>query len=54
MYTPDSFAERDVSKLHDFVMANSFATLVSASLSQPEIGGEPLASHLPLLCERDT
>jgi transcriptional regulator len=54
MYIPDSFAERDVSKLHDFVIANSFATLVSAGSSHPDIGGEPLASHLPLLCERHT
>jgi transcriptional regulator len=52
MYIPASFAERDVPKLHDFVTANSFATLVSSSSPMPDNGGEPLASHLPLLCDR--
>jgi len=52
MYIQASFAERNVNKLHDFVTANSFATLVSTSLPQSDNGGEPLASHLPLLCDR--
>ncbi len=52
MYIPASFAERNLSKLHDFVTANSFATLVSASSHQPGNFSEPLASHLPLLCDR--
>jgi len=52
MYIPDSFAERNVSKLHDFVTANSFATLVSVGSTHPANGGEPFASHLPLLCDR--
>ncbi len=52
MYIPSSFAERNVSKLHDFVTANSFATLVSANSPRSNNGGEPQASHLPLLCDR--
>jgi len=52
MYIPASLAERNVSKLHDFVTAFSFATLVSASSHQPGNSSEPLASHLPLLCDR--
>jgi len=52
MYIPASFAEDDLSKLHDFITAHSFATLVSSDprADQPDRG--PLASHLPILCDR--
>jgi transcriptional regulator len=45
MYVPAHFAEPDLSKLHEAIERYSFATLVSQS------GGEPFASHLPLLLE---
>src|SRR5262249_58448970 len=45
IYTPASFAETDVGKLHAFVRRQSFATLVSAS------SGGLVASHLPLLLD---
>ncbi|MHC4878635.1 MAG: FMN-binding negative transcriptional regulator [Planctomycetota bacterium] len=48
MYTPPAFAVSDRYTLHDFVEANSFATLVSADGSNVE------ASHLPLLLDRDS
>jgi len=51
MYIPDNFAEDDLDKLHAFISANSFATLVSAGRRTGD-AGEPLASHLPLLCDR--
>jgi transcriptional regulator len=47
MYIPPSFAEADVGRLHDFIDANSFATLVTV------IDGVPFASHLPMLLDRD-
>ena len=47
MYTPTSFVESDQSKLHRFIEQHSFATLVSLE------GQEPIASHLPLLLDRD-
>ena len=47
MYIPPSFLETDVGKLHDFMEQHSFATLIST------IDGEPFASHLPLLIDRD-
>jgi transcriptional regulator len=47
MYVPAHFAESDLTKLHDAIERYSFATLISQS------GGEPFASHLPLLLERD-
>lgn len=47
MYIPQSFAEVDRDKLHDFIEKHSFATLVSLD------GGEPFASHLPLLLNRN-
>jgi transcriptional regulator len=46
MYIPKSFAETDEHKLCEFIERHSFATVVSHD------GGEPVASHLPLLLER--
>lgn len=46
MYVPTTFAETDTGKLHDFIEAHSFGLLVSGH------GGEPFATHLPLLLER--
>ena len=48
MYVPPYFAESDLAKLHEAIECYSFATLVSQS------GGEPFASHLPLLLDRDS
>ena len=45
MYIPASFRVTDRDRLLDFMRDNSFATLVS------RVGGEPFASHLPLLLE---
>src|SRR5947209_4161347 len=47
MYIPTAFAEQDRARLHAFVEAYSFGLLVSTH------GGEPFATHLPLLLERD-
>lgn len=47
MYTPSSFEETDLNKLHDFIEQHSFATLVSGSECDIH------ASHLPLLLDRD-
>jgi transcriptional regulator len=47
MYVPPHFAETDPAVLHDFVEAHSFGLLVS------QIGGEPFATHLPFLLDRD-
>ena len=47
MYTPPSFVENDRTTLHDFMDQNSFATLISND------DQESLASHLPLLIERE-
>lgn len=47
MYIPTAFAETDQDKLHDFIEANSFGLLVSTR------DGEPFATHLPFLLERD-
>ena len=46
MYVPPSFLETDPTKLHDFMEQHSFATLISSH------DGEPVASHLPLLLDR--
>lgn len=46
MYLPAVFAERDRSKLHDFIEQNSFGLLVS------QVEGLPFASHLPFLLDR--
>jgi transcriptional regulator len=48
MYIPAAFEETDQDKLHDFIEANSFALLVSTK------EGVPVATHLPLLLERQT
>lgn len=42
MYIPSLFNETDQATLHDFMRANSFATVVTAH------EGKPFASHLPL------
>ncbi len=47
MYIPPSFLESDPTKLHDFMEQHSFATLISSR------EGEPVASHLPLLLDRE-
>ncbi len=47
MYVPPSFLESDTQKLHDFMHAHSFATLISSP------SDEPIASHLPVLLDRD-
>ena len=47
MYIPPSFVETDRSTLHDFIESHSFATLIS------QHDGEPFASHVPLLLDRD-
>jgi len=47
MYVPPSFQESDPTILHDFMERHSFATLLSSQ------NGEPTASHLPLLLDRD-
>ena len=48
MYVPPHFAETDLGKLHAAIEQYSFALLVSRQ------GGEPFASHLPLLLDRDS
>ena len=47
MYVPQSFSETDQAKLHEFIDQHSFATLISHVLD------EPVATHLPLLLNRD-
>jgi transcriptional regulator len=47
MYVPTAFQETDRSKVHDFIEASPFGMLVSIR------EGEPFASHLPFLLERD-
>jgi transcriptional regulator len=47
MYIPTAFEQADKEKLFDFMQSHSFALLVSVR------GGEPFATHLPLLPERD-
>ena len=46
MYIPPPFAERDLKRLHEFIEQYSFGLLISAD------GGEPQASHLPMLLDR--
>jgi transcriptional regulator len=46
MYLPSSFAETDLTTLHNFIEQYSFGLLVSS------VEGLPFASHLPLLLER--
>jgi transcriptional regulator len=47
MFIPTAFEQTDRHKLHDFIEANSFGLLVSTHT------GEPFATHLPFLLERD-
>lgn len=48
MYVPASFAETDLSVLHQFIEQHSFSTLVTQQ------DNEPLVSHLPLLLNRNS
>ncbi len=45
MYMPEAFTERDLARLEALVRRHSFGTLVSVH------GGQPYASHLPLLLD---
>ena len=46
MYIPSSFAETSIEKLHEFIDAQSFATLITHESTCA------IASHLPLLLDR--
>jgi transcriptional regulator len=46
MYVPAAFAERDLSRLHDFIEQHSFGLLVS------QADALPFATHLPFLLDR--
>ncbi len=48
MYIPAVFAESNLATLHDFIGRNSFGVLVS------QVDGEPFASHLPILLDRNS
>jgi transcriptional regulator len=48
MYIPASFEQTDRVKLFDFIQQNSFGLLVSMA------DGEPFASHIPFLLDRDS
>ena len=48
MYIPKAFEVTDRATLHDFIEANSFATLVTS------IDDAPFATRLPMLLERET
>ena len=43
MFTPPAFAEADLSKLHQFIVRNSFGLVVS------QVDGLPFATHIPIL-----
>ena len=47
MYVPAHFAQTDPAKLFDFIEQNSFGLLMS------QLAGEPFATHLPLLLDRE-
>jgi transcriptional regulator len=47
MYVPAHFVEANLATLHETIEQYSFATLIS------QTNGEPFASHLPLLMERN-
>jgi transcriptional regulator len=47
MYIPPAFAQTDRARLWDFVEAHSFALVVSCG------DGRPLATHMPLVPQRD-
>jgi len=46
MYIPSSFVETDIRKLHEFIEAHRFASLIT------QTGTGTVASHLPLLLDR--
>jgi transcriptional regulator len=46
MYIPAAFAERDLTRLHDFIERHSFGLLVS------QVDALPFATHLPFLLDR--
>ncbi len=48
MYIPSSFSETDQTKMFNFIEGNNFGLLVS------QLGGEPFASHLPFLLDRES
>ncbi len=48
MYIPAAFAETDQKRLHDFIEQYSFGLLVS------QVAGQPFATHLPLLLDRQS
>jgi transcriptional regulator len=43
MFMPPAFAESDLSKLHQFIVQNSFGLVVS------QVDGQPFATHIPIL-----
>ncbi len=47
MYLPKHFEQADVVQVHEFIVRHSFGLLISQS------DGEPIASHLPLLLDRN-
>jgi transcriptional regulator len=48
MYLPAMFAETDPARLFDFIERNSFGVLIS------QVDGQPFATHMPFLVERET
>jgi transcriptional regulator len=46
MYIPAAFAERDLTRLHEFIERHSFGLLVS------QVDALPFATHLPFLLDR--
>lgn len=46
MFVPPAFAETDLSKLHAFIVQNSFGMIVSL------VDGLPFATHIPILLRR--
>src|SRR5579872_7024358 len=47
MYIPRRYEEKDLEKVHAFIRENSFAILVTV------LDGLPVATHIPLLLEKD-
>ncbi len=47
MYIPKAFEVTDPAALHDFIEANSFATIVTS------VDGAPFATRLPLILDRE-
>lgn len=48
MYIPASFEEKNLSTLHEFIEQHSFGLLIS------QVEGQPFATHLPILLDRNT